>query len=521
MLSNAKKIFLTGTFAGYATTFTNNIVNLIAVPLSLSYFGIDKYGALMLVLGVVNYLAMSNFGIPQAVSVIAAKTLDSEEQHKIVIRAFSILSFIVLTIVFVFFTYFKNVELTTLLGKIPFYLRKEVSDSVWIFSILFLLNIPFTAYLAGFIATNRVSIERLYAAITSMMILFSLLLTIALKGDLVMYALIRGIFLILVSFTAMLHFTLTERKYVVRLKKFLFLDLIKSVSKESSLKSILFSGFSFFLIGLAATIVWNTDNFVISHILGVSYVTPYSISFRLITMTFIVFTAFNTAILPMFGKACGENRFEWINNTYNKITFLSSALGGFVWLFGIAFSKNIIDFWTGPSGYAGLLTIFSLSAYGYCLSMVSVHVNLLYSLNAVSKLAVLGWVEAALNFILSIVLIRYWAIGGVALGTLFSSIFTVFWITPILVRRETANKLNFKYKSVLKHFLRTLLPCLCLIIVSKMWLKDAYWSDFIVNSIIILGYSLLTYKNCSVDFKEIFRKVFLKPFDLLKASKRR
>ena len=44
----------------------------------------------------------------------------------------------------------------------------------------------------------------------------------------------------------------------------LFFDLIKSVSKESSLKSIFFSGFRFFLIGLAATIVWNTDNFVIT-----------------------------------------------------------------------------------------------------------------------------------------------------------------------------------------------------------------------------------------------------------------
>ncbi len=519
MISITKKKFLTGTFAGYTTTIVNNVVNLIAVPLSLAYFGIEKYGALMLILGVVNYLAISNLGIPQAVGVIAAKTRDREEQNKIVIRSFLMLFFIVFIIIGIIFIFFRNMELAGFLGKIPVSLRGEVSNSVWLFSILFLLNIPFSAYLSGFIATNRVHVERLYAAGISIMILLSLFLTIALKGDLVLYALIRGILLILLSLAAMFHFVLTERKYAIRVRKFLFFDLIKSVSKESSLKSIFFSGFRFFLIGLAATIVWNTDNFVISYVLGVSYVTAYSISFKLITMTFIIFTAFNAAILPMFGKAWSENKYEWIDATYNKIIVLSAAFGGFVWLFGVAFSKNIIDFWTGPSGYAGLLTIFSISAYGYCLSMVSIHVNLLYSRNATSKLAILGWLEAGLNLFLSIVLVRYLALGGVALGTLFSAIFTVFWITPVLVRRETENKVNFKYKVVLRHFLKILLPCLCLVMGSKVLFKDKYWIDFIFSLIIMVGYSVMTYKNSSTYFKETLSKVFFKPLNLLKIKR--
>ena len=488
-----KKVFFLSTISAYGTNIVSIAVGLISVPIGLHYFGPVRYGIWAVISSIIAYLSMSSLGINTGATVLTAKAAKPFEQWTVLRRSLFLLvvsSTVVLSIVLGIAHFYPR--WVVILGKISPTFRNEASKAMIAVAVLFLLNLPLTVFFSGFTGLQKLYWERFYISLTKIVELIALILTVLVKGSLISLALLRGAGVLLVSIICASHFLISNSEIRQRSSK--------PIRNEFSVRSIFASSFRFFSIGIAAMVVWNTDNLVISHFLGAKAVTPYAVTFKLLTTAFVMFMALNSALFPMYGRAVAFDHWEWIQRTYNKATRLLPIIGGLIWIGAIAFGREIINLWTGPDGYGGKLIIFALGGYGYLLSMVNIHAGLLSGLNLVKNTVFIGWLEAVANFGISIALVRVLGIGGVALGTFLGSLLTVCWMIPVAIYIKTKKKIKFNFRPLLFHTFFILVPSLIAIILLDFFWKEEI-SKIIIGIGIIFSYLVLSWRAVSSDLQ--------------------
>lgn len=510
MGSERRKGILLGTSSGYLNILITNLLSVVAVPVTLGYFGTDRYGALALVMTFVNYLSVTNFGIPSACAILGAKSADRRQQLAIVFRSFLLLGMISTAVLLLFLGLSGISGWVALLGRIPPAITDEVRQAAFWTAVLFLANLFFAPFLAGFIAIRKVHVERFYNTISTNSYVLALAWVILFKGNLAEYALARGALVLLCSLAGALHFLFGYRETRQLLVQGLQPLLDATRDPEYAGRSILASGGRLFVVGLASLVVWQTDNLVISHFLGVGAVTPYQVTFKLITMTFILFTAINPAISPHYGRAWAEGDRSWINGTWNQIAQVSSVLGGLVWLGSLACAETVIDLWAGHAAYAGSLVVCALGGYGYLLSLVGAHAALLTSLNLVRNLPLISWLEAAANLALSLLLIRVLGMAGVALGTFLASLCTVFWLIPREIGKRTEGTIRLEWQPLAVQLCMHLLPAVAGVLLAERFIPGTVLR-LLADFALILAYLAVSWHRFSPEMKTLLGGLLPRP----------
>jgi O-antigen/teichoic acid export membrane protein len=104
---------------------------------------------------------------------------------------------------------------------------------------------------------------------------------------------------------------------------------IRAVSKVY-FKDITSLGLKFFVIQIAATILFTTDNFIISHLYGPEEVVPYHIAMKYFSILLMGYGILTAPLWSTFTDAYTRNDLAWIENTISKVQR--------IWLFGIPLS---------------------------------------------------------------------------------------------------------------------------------------------------------------------------------------
>jgi O-antigen/teichoic acid export membrane protein len=501
-LTERKKTFIYSIFSNYGANILSAVIGIISLPLALRYFGIARYGVWAVISSVIAYLNITKLGIPTAVSTLVSKATKSFIQWLVLKRAVVFLAIISSSMLCVLLTInYLYPNWVNIIGDIPPDMFSETAGAVLVAAVLLLVDSPITLFGAGFVGLQKMYWERFYTAILIIAGFLSLVLTVVIKGNLITLALFRGLAQIFIDIICATHFLIVHSKTRKKADESEY-----TIGDEFSSKSIFNSSIRFFIIGIAAVVVWSTDNLVISHFLGVEHVTPYAVTFRIFGMLFAVFIAVNGALFPMFGKAAGLKQWDWIKEIYTKAIYLLPIIGGLIWLGGVAFTKNIIDVWAGPDAYGGVLVVFALGGYGYLLTIVNMHAYLLTGLNATKNLLLIGWAEAIANIGISILLVRYLGIGGVALGTFLASLFTCFWLLILDVYKQTEQKLRFNTGNFLFHTFIILAP-----FMASVFIVDAVFQNELIKiackSVIVILYIRMSWKRIPDLLKKGIRDI--------------
>ena len=193
-----------------------------------------------------------------------------------------------------------------------------------------------------------------------------------------------------------------------------FSDLKKSVYK----KCFSFSLFTFLSL-IAEQIIYMTDTIIIGYFLGPVAVVPYYIAFRLCDMVRIPVLQIGYVFLPKAGQLHSLKQNDDLKKLISQgfgIAFLlvcSAFIGAYY------FSDLMIRVWIGD-GYAESYLIVLILLGGQLVALPT-HVmrHALIGTGYVRIPAILFLVEAVANLILSLSLLPYWGIYGVAFGTFF------------------------------------------------------------------------------------------------------
>ncbi len=314
--------------------------------------------------------------------------------------------------------------------------------------------------------------------------------------------------------------------YIVN-RKYIFLKDLKNVKPiDNDIKNNIFTnvkGLLFHKIG--GIIVMGTDNIIISMTknLGILYVGLYSNYNMIIQSATSLFKKVITSLTASVGNLLIENNKLKSRNIYKSILLFNS----WIFCFGVisiyCLIEPFIKLWIGDE--------FILPKFVLITLMVNVYVQGIRNTTSIFKDAAgifykdryIPLIEAIINLISSIILVRIFGLSGIFMGTIISSLFLIIYSYPKYVYKLILDgEYSEFFKLHLYHLSITLGICLItgyissLIIISNVWLKLIF-NGIICLIIPNLLYYLITrnsqeFKFYSIKIKEILTKKIKKNF---------
>jgi O-antigen/teichoic acid export membrane protein len=254
-------------------------------------------------------------------------------------------------------------------------------------------------------------------------------------------------------------------------------------------------------------------------VIGLSEVTPYSITFKFFNLMFSAIFVLNNSVLPIMGREIGNKNWEWITRTYRRLIRIVASFGGLACVGGIAFGHDFILLWTGPKGYAGPLILLFLGLYSYLLSMVNLNSSLLNAFNYTKGLPFFALLEGLVKIGSSILFGRVIGLSGIALGTLLGSLLVPTIICPVLLTKRSGNRMVYPLKELCLHFLLCVVPCVGGAILSQTLPNLAL--RLALGALIVVIYSFGSLASWGGELRGFARETVAVVFDGIKRKGQR
>ena len=202
----------------------------------------------------------------------------------------------------------------------------------------------------------------------------------------------------------------------------------------SSIKELLRSGSSFFLIQVAAVVVFSSDNLIVSHYLGASEVTPYSITWRVVGFVAVLQSLIFPALWPAYSEAYAKQDYRWIRRTFGITMAGTVALNLLCVAVLLLFGRGLIRMWAGPAAVPSASLLLAMCLWALVSGFMTVESCLLAALNRIREQAVLSIVAAGVNVALSLIWVRQIGALGVIAGTIVSYLLVLVIPQSLIVR---------------------------------------------------------------------------------------
>ena len=190
-------------------------------------------------------------------------------------------------------------------------------------------------------------------------------------------------------------------------------------------------GAMFFLLQLAMTVGYATDNIVIAQVLGSAQVTQYAVPARLFAFITMLVSMLMAPLWPAYGEALARGDAAWAARTLRRSLILTAFLAGAPSVVLVVFGSQILHLWVGNSVNAGTWLLLGLCFWTLlsCLGATAA-----FFLNGSGRLrfqVACALVMAPTALVLKILFAHWWGVAGVAWATVIP--YTLFVVIPTAV----------------------------------------------------------------------------------------
>ena len=402
------------------------LISFMLIPLTVSYLNNVQYGIYITIASLVGWMNTFDIGLSNGLRNKLARALaldNHEDMVKDISTTYALLTIIACFIFVVFFIVSSFFNWNSLLN-VPAALEVNVWPVLVItlgaFCVQFVLQ-PINSIL---IATHQPFKTSLILLIGQVITYFVTYLLTIYTGSNLMYLVlvVTGVPVVVLLLANAYLFTTSLKKIVPRF----------SAIQLSHAKTLLNVGGAFFFIQIGALILYETDNIVITRILGPHEVTTFNIPFKYYSIVTLIFTIIITPYWSAFTDAYARNDFAWIKRSINKmrlfwVAFLMLTL---VLYF---FSGTFYHLWIKQLVVIPSSLSLAIAVYTVVQTWMAIHA---YLLNGVGKLRLqllLVLITAVLNIPLSIYFIGQMGLAG----TVWANTTVMLVMSVILTRQST------------------------------------------------------------------------------------
>jgi O-antigen/teichoic acid export membrane protein len=259
---------------------------------------------------------------------------------------------------------------------------------------------------------------------------------------------------------------------------------------------------------LGIRLVLSTDNIIISSFIGVYWVGLYAnyllIVNALHTITEQILSSITASIGNMNELESREKNF----NTYRSINFANYCIFALISICLLALLKPFITIWIGKNYLLDDITVFLIVLNFYITGMRKVNLTFKDAYGLFRPDRYKPIFEVGINIISSIILLRFWGINGVFLGTLISTLLTSFWIEPyVLYKYGFQKKVISYFKSFILYTLVFIITGYITVLITNL-IESLSWGTLILKMLIcfiIPGIFFITIYRKTEEFNFIVK----------------
>ncbi len=411
-------------------------ISLILVPLTINYINPSRYGVWLTLSSIVVWLSFFDIGFGYGLRNKFAEALaeGKEELARIYVSTtYAILSIIIAVLLFVFFAVNPFLNWTTILNTSP-EMAAELSILALIVFVFFCLRFIFqliNTVLAANQQPAKGSFIELLGSMFSLLMIF--ILTKTTSGSLIYLGTVLSLTPVLVLVVSSLWFY--NRSYKKFAPSFKFV-------KFKYARDLMTLGIKFFIIQIAALVLFNTDNFIIIHLFGSKDVTTYNVAFKLFSMITMGFNIIAAPLWSAFTDAYARKDFEWIKNTIKTLEKIWMGLIVFSVLLLFA-SPIIFKLWLGDKVQVPFALSIAMASYVIVSIWQTIHVYFLNGIGKVKLQLYLVIFSSLVNIPLAIFLGRNFGLIGITITStmLFTVMGIIFSIQTKKILNNTATKI--------------------------------------------------------------------------------
>ena len=415
--------------SGAAARLVSAGLTLLSLPLAVRYLGAERYGVWATITTTVVWINLLDLGIANTLtnSISRAYALDDKiSAARYFTNALLVTASIAAIVGGAFAVVCSRVNWMRLFNVSANVRASEVRDTVLVAAALMLLGLPCNLggkLLAGYQELHRYNYVVGGGAVASL-------------GGLGLGVLLRVSMpvLFVMSVGCLTFASVANLIFVVTWQK-PWLMPRPSLLDRSTSRELLNSGSSFFLIQVAAVVVFSSDNVVVSHYLGAAEVTPYSVTWRLVGLAAVLQSLIFPALWPAYAEAYAKRDYGWIRRTFSLTMKGTVALNLCCVAALVVFGRALIRLWAGPTAVPAFSLLLAMGVWALISGFMSVESCLLAALNRTREQAFLSIVAAMVNIALSIALVRHVGAVGVIGGTILSYVLVLVIPQSIIVRR--------------------------------------------------------------------------------------
>lgn len=435
--------------AGIGNQIIITLLSFISRTVFISSLGVQYLGVNGLFTNILSMLSLAESGIGSSIVYSLYKPVAENDEERILVlmklykntyRIIGLIIFILGLSIIPFLKYFikgSNVNNLHLIYSI--FLINTVSSYFFSYKISF-LNVCQKSH----VATNVYSISSIISTFIKISILYFTQ----------NYILFLVIDIIINTTTAIILAIMVDKRY-----PFLKNKIFKKIDSETK-GNIVKNTKALILHNIGGYCVFGTDNMIISSFVSIAAVGLYSNYTMLINIcrTFInhIFNNINDSIGNLVAKESSDKIYSIF-----KVTMLCNF-----WIYSFfiislyVITEPFIILWLGPKFLMskGVLIISMINFY---VSGMRRSISMFKTTSGIfqqDRYAPL--VEAFINLVASIILVKFIGITGVFIGTLISTLAVPFWIAPCLVFKKVFNKPSINYfKKYLIYLVLALAAC--------------------------------------------------------------
>jgi len=331
------------------TAFTSAVAKIITiaasfitVPLTLNYLGTERYGLWMTISSVIAMMVFADFGIGYGLMNAISEAFGKDDKIAIkahITNATVILSVIALLILVVFFIVYPHVSWGSFFNVKTQLAINEAGPALAVFMICFAIGVPASIVQRVQMGLQQGFASSLWQAGGSILGLLLTLLVVFLKGGL--------FWLVLALAGSPVLFMLLNSSFFFIFKCRELTPNLRQVTKNG-MKRILQGGLLFFVLQIACSISYASDNLILAKILGSDAVAQYSVVSKLFEGVLIVQALAISPLWPAYTEAKSRGDKGWIKKTLTKsmwLTFLVIITTAFLL---VVCNKPIFTLWVGP-----------------------------------------------------------------------------------------------------------------------------------------------------------------------------
>lgn len=264
---------------------------------------------------------------------------------------------------------------------------------------------------------------------------------------------------------------------------------------------------------VAAVILDGTDNIVLTIFMGLEAVSIYSVYNLVVSGVKKLLLSMTNGIQSLMGEMLAKEEYDKLRRFFGWVEW--SIHTGTIFIFTVT-SVLIVPFvevYTSGINDANYIqpvfaSLIVAANAGHCLRLPY---NLLILAGGHYKQTQNNYIVASiLNIVLSILLVNFFGLIGVAIGTLVAMLYQTIWMAIY----DSNNLINWPIKNFIKQFLVDILTVLIIILLGKMFsIIDITWIAWIVYAIkvsllaIVLIFSInyIFYKSYIIKMFEKFK----------------